>query len=191
MAWHQSGDKQWTSAGILLTGPRGNKLQWNFNLNYFINWTKSILKCHQGNSHFFSTSMCYNYDKPLLELIHASPGHSELTHWRHICETYMLKYKNFWDLISNLTLMNCFFNVTLFSIIVPHTCNISVRNWSSTMNILSVFLWVLMAWCFSTRASVATLLNIQPYVWLVFDCYQIVLIINDTAENSIYCLILV
>ena len=32
------------------------------------------------------------------------------------------------------------------------------KNWSSTMNIYSA-LWILMAWCFSTRASVPTVLN--------------------------------
>ena len=31
-------------------------------------------------------------------------------------------------------------------------CNILVWNWSNTMNILSV-VWLLLAWCFSTRAS--------------------------------------
>ena len=49
-----------------------------------------------------------------------------------------------------------------FSIIHPEW-NIVVWNHPSTMNILST-LWILMAWCFSTRASVATVLNTHPCV---------------------------
>ena len=44
-----------------------------------------------------------------------------------------------------------------------HEFNILVWNWSNTMNILSA-LWLLMAWCFSTRASVATLQITHPCV---------------------------
>ena len=36
-----------------------------------------------------------------------------------------------------------------------------MSNWSNTINILST-LWILMAWCFSTRAAVATMLRTQP-----------------------------
>ena len=38
---------------------------------------------------------------------------------------------------------------------------IFIWNWSNTMNILSA-LWILMAWCFITRASVATVLTTHP-----------------------------
>ena len=47
--------------------------------------------------------------------------------------------------------------------IIHSEWNIVVWNHPSTMNILST-LWILMAWCFSTRASVATVLNTYPCV---------------------------
>ena len=56
-----------------------------------------------------------------------------------------------------------FSNAILFSHVEHYKYNISVWIWSYTMNISSA-LWVLMAWCFSTRASVATLLNTHPCV---------------------------
>ena len=42
-------------------------------------------------------------------------------------------------------------------------CNSFIWNWSNTMNVYSA-LWILMAWCFSTRASVATVLTTHPCV---------------------------
>ena len=51
----------------------------------------------------------------------------------------------------------------LFANVVHYKCNILVWNWSNTMNILSA-LWILMAWCFSTRASVATVLSVNPCI---------------------------
>ena len=39
--------------------------------------------------------------------------------------------------------------------------NLFVWNWSNAVDIRSA-LWILMAWCFSTRASVATMLNMNP-----------------------------
>ena len=57
-----------------------------------------------------------------------------------------------------------FQNVILFSNVVHYKCNIFfVWNWSNTMNVYSA-LWMLMAWCFSTRASVATVLTTHPCV---------------------------
>ena len=47
--------------------------------------------------------------------------------------------------------------------------NISIWNWSNTMNVLSA-LWILMAWCFSTRASEATVLTTHP---CVFRCLRV------------------
>ena len=44
-----------------------------------------------------------------------------------------------------------------------YSYNISVWNWSSTMNIWSS-LWILMAWWISTKTSVATVLNTHPCV---------------------------
>ena len=54
-------------------------------------------------------------------------------------------------------------NVILFSDVVNHKCNILIWNWSYTMHISSA-LWILVAWCFSTRASVATVLTTHPCV---------------------------
>ena len=61
-----------------------------------------------------------------------------------------------------------FQNVILFSIVVYCKCEIFV--WSNITNILST-LWILMAWCFSTRASVTTVLSIHLHLssclWVV------------------------
>ena len=56
-----------------------------------------------------------------------------------------------------------FQNVIIFSNVIPYKCNILAWNWSNTMNIFSA-LWLLMVWCFSTRASVATLLSMHPSI---------------------------
>ena len=41
-----------------------------------------------------------------------------------------------------------------------YKCNIAVWNWSNAMDICSA-LWILMAWCFSTRASATTVLGMH------------------------------
>ena len=69
-----------------------------------------------------------------------------------------------------------FQNVILFSNAVHHKCNIFIWNWSNTMNVSST-LWILMAWCFSTRASVATVLTTHP-------CVSRCLGVKDTATSS-------
>ena len=56
-----------------------------------------------------------------------------------------------------------FKNVILFRNFVHHKCDIFIWNWSNTMNVESA-LWILMAWCFSTRASVATVLTTHPCI---------------------------
>ena len=56
-----------------------------------------------------------------------------------------------------------FQNVILFSNLAHQKCNIFVWNWFNTMNVWSA-LWILMAWCFSTRASVTTVLTTHPCV---------------------------
>ena len=53
--------------------------------------------------------------------------------------------------------------VISFSNVVHHKRNILIWNWSNKINISSA-LWILMAWCFSTRASVATLLTMHTCV---------------------------
>ena len=56
-----------------------------------------------------------------------------------------------------------------FPNIIPYKCDISLWNWSDTMNIYSI-LWILMAWCFTTRPPVATVLSMHPcissYLWV-------------------------
>ena len=79
-------------------------------------------------------------------------------HWHiHICMHH-------WTMNKPLNNWVIFFqNIILFSCVVHYKYNISVWNWSNT-KIISSALWVLMVWCFSTRASVATLLNTHPCV---------------------------
>ena len=59
--------------------------------------------------------------------------------------------------------LNNFFFFFSFLIFVFNRCNIFVSNWSNAMDIWTA-LWILMAWCFSTRASVATVLNMHSCV---------------------------
>ena len=47
-----------------------------------------------------------------------------------------------------------------FSNVIPHQCNITLWNRVSLINFQSA-LWILMAWCFSTRTLVATLLSMH------------------------------
>ena len=56
-----------------------------------------------------------------------------------------------------------FQNVISFSDAVHLMCNILIWNWSNTVNVKSA-LWILMPWCFSTMASVATVLTTHPCV---------------------------
>ena len=63
-----------------------------------------------------------------------------------------------------LTQLSIFFqNVIYCSNVILYKYNPSAWNWSSTPNIKSV-LWILMTWCFSTRASVATVLSMHMCV---------------------------
>ena len=66
---------------------------------------------------------------------------------------------------SSLTLerLDHFFSKPFFSNVVHYKCNIIISNWANTMSVQSTF-WILMAWCFSTRASVATVLTMHPCV---------------------------
>ena len=66
-----------------------------------------------------------------------------------------------WQVKLTLKQLGHFFqNVISFSNVVHYEWNILLWNHSNTINILPT-LWVLMAWCFSTRASVATVLNMH------------------------------
>ena len=56
-----------------------------------------------------------------------------------------------------------FHNVILFSNVSHYKYNFLVWTLYKMMNVLSV-LWLLMAWCFGTRASVATVLITHPCV---------------------------
>ena len=69
--------------------------------------------------------------------------------------------------------MFCVLNVILFPYVVYYNGNILVWSWSDAMYI-SAGLWILMAWCFSTRASVSTVLSMHPCIsscmWVNFQC---------------------
>ena len=54
-------------------------------------------------------------------------------------------------------------NEVLITNVVQHRCNIFIWNWSNKINIKSA-LRILMAWCVSSRASVATVLTTHPCV---------------------------
>ena len=69
-----------------------------------------------------------------------------------------------------------FQNVIEFPNVVPYGSNISVWNWSNTTSIYSA-LSILMAWCFSTSASVATVLSTH-------SCVYVFLLVK---EESIKC----
>ena len=62
------------------------------------------------------------------------------------------------------------FKSFLFSNVIHYKCNISVWNWS---NMIYSALWLQMAWRFSTRASVATVLCMYPCIssclWVNFS----------------------
>ena len=78
----------------------------------------------------------------------------------------------FWGLTLK-QLGNFFFqNVLLFSNFVSYKCGIYVWNWFGTTNIYSALL-ILMAWCFSTRASVVvTVLITQPCNFQLFTGWK-------------------
>ena len=62
-----------------------------------------------------------------------------------------------------------------------------LRNWSNTMNI-SWALLLLLAWCFSTRAAVATVLNIHPCISsrLRVECEMV----SQNGKNTVICVVL-
>ena len=62
---------------------------------------------------------------------------------------------------STLETGSLFSKLSLFSKVLYNRCKILV--WSIAMNILAA-LWILMIWCFRTRPSVATVLNMHPCV---------------------------
>ena len=73
--------------------------------------------------------------------------------WRTFC---------LWLIVLNNWVIS-FQTVNLFYHIIHFNCNISVWNRPSTVNI-QLAVWVLMAWCFSTRASVATVPSMHPCI---------------------------
>ena len=76
---------------------------------------------------------------------------------------YFAKTQLFNSLRHSLTLkrLDRFFQNILYFLML-YTVSAIFSNWSSTMNVSA--LWILMAWCFSTRASVATVLTTHPCV---------------------------
>ena len=73
--------------------------------------------------------------------------------------------------LSHKHLGHFFSKCNLFSLIVHNRCNILVRNCTNTTNILSA-LWIQMAWCFSTRASVVTVLNMHGHPYISSGIHQ-------------------
>ena len=83
--------------------------------------------------------------------------------------------------VTTLTLKRLghfFQNVILFSNLAHQKCNIFVWKWFNTMNVWSP-LWILMAWCFSTRASVTTVLTTHP-------CVSRCLRVNSSPPSAAY-----
>ena len=60
--------------------------------------------------------------------------------------------------LFNPWITGSFFQTAILFVKVRYQCNIFVWNWSSAMDIWSA-LWILMAWCFSTRPSVTTVFS--------------------------------
>ena len=118
---------------------------------------------------------CRPGDKPLSESMMVSL----LT---HICVTRPQWVKLPLELENELTpkwLGHFKKNVILFRNVVQHKCDIFIWNWSNTMNVLSE-LWVLMAWCFSIRASVAMVLTTHP-------CVSRCLRVNNYIPPKLWC----
>ena len=76
-----------------------------------------------------------------------------------------------------------FQNIIKFSNVVPCICNSSVWNYSNKMSIYSSLL-ILMAWCFSTRASVDTVLSTYQSVCncLLAYCSSACTVCTDTVR---------
>ena len=75
-----------------------------------------------------------------------------------------------------------FQNVILFSDAVHYHCNIFVWNWFNAMDTWSA-LWIPMAWCCSTRTSVATVLSTHPAVYeLTWSYSQIWALVHGMAR---------
>ena len=72
----------------------------------------------------------------------------------HLASTVMATWRHCNVSITFKRLGHFFQNVILFSNSVHHKCTI-VWNWTNAMNVWSA-LWLLMAWCFSTRPSPIT-----------------------------------
>ena len=88
--------------------------------------------------------------------------------------------------------MNLAIWVALFCNIVPYVSNYYVWNWSNTMNISSA-LWIL-TWCFSTRASVATMLRtysgVFSWLWVKhWDLNKMVYFILHLQSHTIWSLL--
>ena len=67
----------------------------------------------------------------------------------------------------------------IFPMLFP--INISAWNWFNTMIMFSA-LWLLMAWCFSTRASVTTVLGMCP-------CISSCLLVNGYIWYLCWCIV--
>ena len=83
-------------------------------------------------------------------------------------------------------LANVFQNVILVSYVMV------VWNWSNAMDVYLV-LWILMAWCFSTRTSVATVLSMYPCtsscLWANLKLYLLFSVLTHCGLLTTYGLI--
>ena len=85
-----------------------------------------------------------------------------------------------------------FFKVILFLRFSTTIVIFLVRNWSNTTDIISA-LWLLMAWCFSTRAAVATQLITHPglssHLWVKQQTGEVVEFSHQWSNTGLLSII--
>ena len=94
-------------------------------------------------------------------VVRSSYLHNGISYTGKMASLYLFSPQDMWKHIQNHTF---FQNVNVLTNIVPYNCDIFLWNWSNAMNIYSA-LWVLMARCFSTKASVTIVLSTHP-LWV-------------------------
>ena len=104
-------------------------------------------------SFFFQIVSCY------IRIIYRLLEDKEMEHCRSKLSSSIHSSLSIHLALSTLKWLNNYFiNAISISNVVHYKCNILVWHWSNILYISSA-LWLLMAWCFSTRASVDTVLN--------------------------------
>ena len=132
----------------------------------------------------------------ILQLLPHFPGTIEILPSTKLPSMYYVRVKVYLLHYYCLTLKrrgHFFQYVILFPNVVQQKCNIFKWSCSNKLNVKSV-LWILMAWCFSTRASVVTVLTRHP---CVSRCLRVKLNTlrleqngNHFADNIFQCIIL-